>query len=65
MHCHVSGIAYSAKGERHHLTLKQSDFKYKELLKALKSYKCKGIVISESSNIEGDAILMKKAYSSI
>ena len=65
MHIHVSGIAYSAKGERHHLNLKESDFKYKELLKTLKEFKAKGILISESPNIEGDAILMKKYFNSI
>ena len=63
MHIHVSGIAYSAKGEQHHLNLKQSDFKYKELLKSLKEFNAKGVLISESPNIEGDALLMKKYYS--
>lgn len=62
MHLHVSGIEYSAKGERYHLNLKDSDFKYKELLKALKEFNCKGVVISESPNIEGDALLMKKWF---
>lgn len=62
MHIHVAGIAYSSKGERHHLNLKQSDFKYKELLKTLKEFKCKGVLISESPNIEGDALLMKKFF---
>lgn len=65
MHIHVSGIAYSAKGEKNHLDLEESDFKYKELLKALKEFKCKGVLISESPNIEGDGILMKKYYDSI
>ena len=62
MHIHVTGIAYSEKGEKHHLNLKDSDLKYEELAKALKDFKVKGVVISESPNIEGDAILMKKAY---
>ncbi len=62
MHVHVSGIEYSAKGERYHLNLKDSDFKYKELLKALKEFNCKGVVISESPNIEEDALLMKKCF---
>jgi deoxyribonuclease-4 len=65
MHIHISGIAYSAKGEKHHLNLKESDFKYKELLKALKEFKVKGVIISESPNIEGDALLMKKSYDSL
>ena len=47
---------------RHHLNLKESDLKYDELARALKDFKVKGVVISESPNIDGDAILMKKAY---
>jgi len=35
LHCHVSGIEYTAKGERKHLNLQESDFRYLELLKAL------------------------------
>ncbi len=62
MHIHVSGIEYNEKGERYHLNLKDSDFKYKELLRALKEFNCKGVVISESPNIEEDALLMKKAF---
>jgi deoxyribonuclease-4 len=58
----MSGIEYSAKGERNHLELEHSDFRYKELMKAFKDYKIKGVVISESPNIEKDALLMKKAY---
>src|SRR3989338_7409669 len=62
MHIHITGIAYGPKGEKHHLTLEESDLKYKELLKALKDFKVKGIAISESPNIEKDALLMQKAY---
>lgn len=62
MHIHMSGINYGEKGERNHLVLKESDMNYKDLMKALKDYKCKGVVISESPNIEADALLMKKFY---
>ncbi len=62
MHCHVAGIAYGEKGEKHHLDLEESDFKYKELMKALADFKVKGVLISESPNIEGDALLMQKAF---
>ena len=65
MHIHVAGIAYGEKGERNHLNLKDSDFNYKGLLKALKEFKCKGILISESPNIERDALLMKNYFDSI
>lgn len=62
MHIHVSGIEYTEKGEKNHLNLDDSDFKYKELIKALKEFNVKGVVISESPNIEGDAIKMKRVY---
>jgi deoxyribonuclease-4 len=62
MHIHVSGIAYSEKGEKHHLNLKESDLRYTELLKAFKQFDVCGVVISESPNIEDDAILMKRTY---
>ncbi|MBI1936343.1 TIM barrel protein [Candidatus Woesearchaeota archaeon] len=62
MHVHITGIAYGPKGEKHHLNLKESDLKYQELLKALKDYDIKGVVISESPNIEVDAVMMKKVY---
>ena len=62
MHIHITGIAYGPKGEKNHLTLKESDLRFEELLKALKDFKAKGVVISESPNIEEDALLMKKVY---
>ena len=62
MHIHITGIAYGEKGEKHHLTLKDSDLKYEELLKTLKDFKVKGVVVSESPNIEQDALLMQKVY---
>jgi deoxyribonuclease-4 len=62
MHIHMSGIEYTEKGERNHLVLKDSDMNYKELMKALKDYKCKGCVINESPNLEEDAEIMKKEY---
>ncbi|MBL7054399.1 TIM barrel protein [Candidatus Woesearchaeota archaeon] len=64
MHIHVAGIAYGDKGEKHHLNLEQSDFRYKELMNALKDFNVRGVLISESPSIEGDALLMKKAYDS-
>ncbi len=65
MHIHITGIAYGEKGEKHHLTLKESDLKYMELLKALKDFKVKGVVVSESPNIEEDALLMQKVFSKL
>jgi len=65
MHIHVSGIAYGKKGEIKHLNLKESDLKYVELLRALKDYQAKGLVICESPNLEGDALLLQETYSSL
>jgi len=62
VHIHVSGIAYGKKGEIKHLNLKESDFQYGELLKALKDYDAKGLVICESPNLEQDALLLQATY---
>jgi len=62
MHIHITGIEYGPKGEKKHLTLEESDLKYKELAKSLKDFNAKGVVISESPNIEEDAMLMQKTY---
>ncbi|NJE77169.1 deoxyribonuclease IV [Thermococcus sp. ES12] len=65
MHIHISGINYTAKGERNHLNLRESDMNWEDLLRVLKEFRVKGVVISESPNIEGDALLMKKKYEEI
>lgn len=66
MHIHMSGIAYSEKrGEIKHLNLKESDFQYAELLKALKDYDTNGVVICESPNLEEDALLLQTTYNAI
>ncbi|MDD3042404.1 MAG: TIM barrel protein [Methanosarcinaceae archaeon] len=62
MHMHVSGIDYGKSGEKKHLLLEESDFNYPELLKALKEFGVKGLLICESPNLEGDALLLKKSY---
>ncbi|SNQ61780.1 apurinic/apyrimidinic endonuclease family protein [Candidatus Methanoperedens nitratireducens] len=65
MHIHVSGIEYSDKGERRHLVFAESDFKYMELAQVFSEFGIKGMVISESPNLEGDALLLKREYESI
>jgi len=63
MHIHLAGIAYGKKGEIKHLMLPDSDFRYLELLKALKKRKAKGVVISESvPYLESDALLLQQTY---
>jgi len=65
MHIHASGIAYGGKGELKHLNLKESDFQYIELLRALKDYDIKGLVICESPNLEEDALLLQATYNTL
>jgi len=60
MHIHMSGIKLDKAGT--HITLEESDMPWRDILKLLKEFNAKGIVVSESPNIEGDAVLMKKYY---
>jgi len=62
MHVHISGIEYGPKGEKSHLKLDGSDLRYTELLQAFKAFKATGLVISESPDNEGDALLLKRTY---
>jgi deoxyribonuclease-4 len=62
IHIHVSGINYTERGERNHLNLEESDLNYVELMHVLKDFNVNGVVISESPNIEQDALLMKNTY---
>ena len=64
-HGHLAGIEYTAKGERQHLELEQSDMNYKDLLKVLKEFGVKGALVCESPNIEDDCKLIKEYYYSI
>lgn len=65
MHIHLSGIAYNEKGEKNHLNLEESDMRYKDLLKALKEKEVEGFLISESPNLEEDALLAKKIFTGL
>lgn len=62
MHIHVSGISSNSKGDLKHLNLEQSDFNWKDMLKALKDTECGGYVVCNSPNLEEDALMMKKYY---
>lgn len=67
LHFHVSGIRYSMAGEMKHLNLKdeECDSNYYDLMKALKDYRVKGMVICESPNLEEDAMLLRDTYNSL
>ena len=64
-HAPLAGIAYTAKGEKNHLPLEESDMNYKDLLKAMKKFDVKGVVVCESPNIEDDCKLIKDYYNSL
>lgn len=64
-HGHLAGIEYTAKGEKQHLNLENSDMNYKDLLKAMKEFGVKGALVCESPNIEDDCKLIKTYYESL
>ena len=65
MHCHVEGIEIGKTGEKQHKNLEESGLNYQDLVRAFKDFNIKGVIISESPNIEGDALLLKKTYESL
>jgi deoxyribonuclease-4 len=62
LHVHIAGIEFGPKGERRHLPLRESKFRYRELLKALKDCKVSGWVVCESPSMEDDALVLQRAY---
>jgi deoxyribonuclease-4 len=65
MHIHISGISSNSKGDLKHLNLEQSEFNWKELMKALKDNDCRGYIICNSPNLENDAMMLKEYYMSL
>lgn len=64
-HGHLAGIEYTAKGEKQHLNLENSDMNYKDLIKVMKEFGVKGALVCESPNIEDDCKLLKNYYESL
>ena len=64
IHAHMSGIAYSAKGERHHLPLNEADLRYRELLQALVDHNVSGTVAVEAPEPfhVSDALTLQATY---
>lgn len=63
LHCHLSGIEYSDKGERNHLMLGDSDFDLDGLLRALHDFGCEGRIVCESpEDMDKDALVIKQAW---
>lgn len=65
LHIHLSGIEYSAKGERKHLPMADSDFRLEEMLAALADLGCRGRILCESPIMEQDALLFQAAWDRI
>jgi len=58
LHCHFSGIEFTAKGERRHILTPDSEIK--PLLAALKKHNLDCTIINESPDPLGDALKMKR-----
>jgi deoxyribonuclease-4 len=67
LHTHLSGIEYSSKGEKNHLPVERSDLDLDALLRALKDFKCRGHIFTESpeEHLEGDALIAQKIWMDI
>jgi deoxyribonuclease-4 len=63
MHIHISGIKLDKAGT--HVNLNESDLKWKDLIEVIKEYNVYGVIISESPNLEEDALLMMNYYNSL
>jgi len=65
LHIHLSGIEYSAKGERNHLPIDEADLDLKALFKALSKYRCRGRMLNESPEMENDALKLKQMWEEV
>jgi deoxyribonuclease-4 len=65
LHIHLSGIEYSAKGERNHLPIQDSDFLLEDLFRALLERGCGGRILCESPAMEEDAAYMAKVWQEV
>ncbi len=48
IHCHLSGIEYTAKGEKRHIPLNQADMQYRPLLETLVEFGVEGTIAVEA-----------------
>jgi deoxyribonuclease-4 len=62
MHIHLSGIEYTAKGERKHLPFSEADLDYPQFLAVVKARGCAGRILCESPILEKDAILLRDTW---
>lgn len=62
LHIHLSGIEYTAGGEKEHLPLLESDLDLEALYKAFKDFGAGGRIVCESPEMENDALIMKERW---
>ncbi len=64
LHFHLSGIAYSAKGEKHHLPLNEADLRYRDLLQAFIDFGVGGVCAVEAPVPfhTADALMLQATY---
>ena len=65
LHIHMSGIEYTPKGEKEHLTIEESDLNLVAILQALKDFGCQGRILCESPILEEDALLIQEKWGEI
>ena len=65
LHVHAGGIEYGPRGERRHQSLRETKFRWRELLRALKDLRVGGWLVCESPKMEEDALLLQKTYQRI
>lgn len=64
LHFHISGIAYTKKGEKEHLPLNEADIRYRELLQAFIDYGVEGTAAIEAPEPfhTADALTFQATY---
>jgi deoxyribonuclease-4 len=62
LHCHISGIEYTQKGEREHLPLTESDLNFQAIFTALHASGCRGRILCESPVLEDDALVARQTW---
>lgn len=62
LHCHISGIEYTEKGEQNHLIISESDFNLEALFQALLEVKAGGRILCESPTLEEDALFVQQVW---
>jgi deoxyribonuclease IV len=65
LHIHLSGIEYSAKGERNHVAVSDSDLNIQALFEALAVRRCAGRILCESPEMENDALVLKQEWEKV